>query len=281
METTTDTHGKPEWLRGNALRRSRGRITAGVALALLLPLAGCGGGQSGADEANATTETTSAPSTTVAATTTSAPTSTTEPAGPSPVDSATQDLALAATLQTADFGEGWTEQTPANPDGTTGLTEPTCEAQKKVQSMLGDGAGREGAISELGDGVAFVRSGTYVFPTEQDAEAWASMAQGDPFVACVLEQSQEAYGPDVTMSIESREEPTGDGAGADAFFEAVGRDVDGAVGVALAGMTYRNGRVVVQVSVESGPLADEDASTVSQGASAALAAAYERIDAAD
>lgn len=255
--------------------RTTARLARLVGLAAVLALvAGCGGGD---DDAAGTT------TTEAETTTTEAETTTTTAAPREDADQATIDLAKAATLQAADFPEGWKEFRAPQ---TNELTDASCSyVADGPEASLPNGAAQVGPIMQLRDVQGYVTSFTYVFPDEAAAKEWMEHVRSDDWADCkreALQKFQDDNDGKTDISLESREiETLGEG-GFEAYAQFYGRDADDNVTLATDVFHYRLGRVVIENQLERlSSLPEADWNAVGDGEHVAASAAYARIQSAE
>lgn len=257
-------------------RNRRRRRVLAIALAAMVSVSACGGDDGDEKSSDASDDTTS--------TTAEAASSTTaEEAGTdgtvAPADQATRDLAAAATLQTADFGTGFTETTPSS-EWTP--TEDSCTYQEGgPEEQLGAGAVVNGPTVQLTDQAAYAYSRAYVFPTEADAVAWVGIAATDAWSDCLVQDYQEfqdEQGADVEMTVETRENELLGQDGFEAFANLYGRDGSDQVVLDVLKEVYRLGNVVIVTTTEDAVMGDAGRQ-LDDGHYAALSAAWDRVNA--
>lgn len=234
------------------------RAALAVALSAVLA-AGCtdatGGRASSADDAVASTITTSAPH------------------GP-PADDATRSLATAAVLRSEDFDSRWSEVVPAQ------TWEPSDDPCTEQQPSLPEGSVREGPVVRLGVLPAFVSSRAYVFPSEAEAQEWVEVTGTDAWSACVLagyQRTQDDNATGVQMSVEGSPGTTPPSEELGGTTRLLGRDDEGRVVVEVVQEVRRSGRVVVLVTSETS-LPSELTEVLSADRRTATAAAGTRLD---
>lgn len=268
MTTTHTTEPSPAW---SPSRRARlGFAAMAVAMA---PLVSCGGGE---DDSADTKDESPAESTTSESTTTESTTTTAAPRGEA--DRVSKDLANAGALQTADFGDGWTEYS-AGERWTP--SEESCnfvEGGGPEEGLL-DGAVVTGPTVQLGEQASYVSSRAYAFPTEADAVAWVEIAKGDEWANCWLEYFQQAYFPDdeATMRVDTRDNEALGQDGFEAVATFVGENDEGEATIFTTKGVFRLGRTVIVANTEDAVLGENQ--PLYDGQQAALSAAYDRVNA--
>lgn len=263
---------------------SRLRATAAVLGVLSLPLVAC----SGDDPSPATSTTTTVPpleEPLVGVTGgTVADGATGDGAAPStpPADKDTRALAKAAVLRSSDFASAWSVHTKG---GTLHPSDSSCSyVEDGPEARLGLGAARRGATMQLGDRPAFVTSTSYVFPDEQSAIDWIGLVRSDEWAECTAaayaeEVERRGWATDVTVETREIDHLGSKGFEAYAELHAVD-DADRPLAV-ISVLHYRNGRVVIEGTLErSTALGDGDWAAVDTAHSAAVATAWSRLNAA-
>ncbi len=161
------------------------------------------------------TETTAGTPTSTAAVTTpdtgTAAPGTTEP----PVTTTTPPSpeAVAANLTASDLGAGWADYPEGAPVFGEGDGEDVdCPNASGLLDDLPAGATADGAIIQYGDRLVFAQTGSYVFATAVDAQAFAAYVLSDEYIEC--RRAELEFGLPVTdppLAITSTGTNTGDG----------------------------------------------------------------------
>lgn len=206
-----------------------------------------------------------------------APTTTSDPR---PVDEPSRQLALAMTLQPADFPEPWTVQSASGP---LAITPSQCSYRPEgAVTLLANGAAQRGATMQIGTSPGFTSSLAFAFPEESLAQEYVGVVNTDAWAECSrknLEDAQAAAGfPDVKVAVGDR---TYDGigkGGSEGYLQlTMSRGAD--VIYQVTYYTYRLGRVVGVVTLESGALDAATAKALGADEFAALSKAYDRVNA--
>jgi hypothetical protein len=233
-----------------------------------LAATGCG---SGDDDEAAPAET--RPTTT----TTEATTTTTEV---EQADAATVELARAGTLQEGDYGDGWQVHSPAR---TIDVDDRSCTYRPDgPEAGLLHGAIQDGPTMRLGQSNAYAGSRTFAFPSDEAAVEWLAVVDSDEWAECQraqLADFQASEGFDVEVQVATREAPELGQQGFESFASFSVADREGNVGAYTEYSFYRLGPVVIRLGLDLGPLAEGEDATMSDDVTAALTAAYERVNA--
>ena len=227
-----------------------------------------------------------ATSTTVAETTTAESPATTAgvaestTADPRPINSVDEALAVAGTLQAADFGPAWSVYAPAQPRA---LDTSSCSYRPDGAVTLVDNGGFQGGPTmQLGSAVAYVNSYAITFPSEPLAMEYIGVVSTDVWATCRAAQIQhetvDPNSPDV-VTVTTRDAPNLHTSGFESYAQFEYKQPDGSTSGVNETSFYRLGRTVISVSKQYGSLNDADTASFTKDPYTALSAAYARVGA--
>ncbi len=184
------------------------------------------------------------------------------------------------TLQATDFPEPWTVHSEGGP---VSVTASLCSYRPEgAVTLLTNGAAQRGPTMQIGTFPGYVSSNTFAFPDESTAREYVGVVNTDAWAECnrsILQANQVSGGfPDITVAIGDRTYAGIGQGGSEGYLQlpfSNGTDVVYQVTFS----TYRLGRVVTVVNLESGALDDATAKSFNDDEFAALSKAYDRVNA--
>ncbi len=199
-------------------------------------------------------------------------------ADPRPINAADEALALAGTLQAADFGPAWSVYTPAQPRA---LDTTSCSYRPDgAVTLVDNGGNQEGPTMQLGSSSTYVSSYAITFPSEPLAMEYIGVVSTDIWGTCrtaqIQQQTVEPSSQQVVV-LTTRDAPNLQTNGFESYAQFEYHQPDGSTIAVIETSFYRLGRTVISVAKQYAALDEAQSAALTNDPYTALSAAYARV----